>query len=73
MEGFAYEKCPEKSSNFAKVNCSLLANPGGSMFIFLMYQFCLYVKRYQLYKKGIVCIHFCKYSNSAEGRPKPKS
>ncbi|VVC42039.1 HAUS augmin-like complex subunit 6, N-terminal [Cinara cedri] len=50
LKGFVYEK----SSNVTgKVNSSLLANPGGSIFIFFIYQLCLYVKGCELKKKGI--------------------
>uniref|UniRef100_A0A2S2QV13 HAUS augmin-like complex subunit 6 N-terminal domain-containing protein n=1 Tax=Sipha flava TaxID=143950 RepID=A0A2S2QV13_9HEMI len=50
LKEFVYEK---SSNVVAKVNSSLLANPGGPVFIFFMYQFCLFIKYCELKKKGI--------------------
>ncbi|CAH1736440.1 unnamed protein product [Aphis gossypii] len=54
LDGFVYEK---SSNVIGKVNSSLLANPGGPVFIFFMYQFCLYIKCCELKKKGIIYLN----------------
>ncbi|XP_015380561.1 PREDICTED: uncharacterized protein LOC107174212 [Diuraphis noxia] len=54
LDGFVYEK---SSNVVSKVNSSLLANPGGPVFIFFMYQFCLYIKCCEFKKKGIVFLN----------------
>ncbi|XP_022172378.1 uncharacterized protein LOC111035164 [Myzus persicae] len=54
LDGFVYEK---SSNVVSKVNSSLLANPGGHVFIFFMYQFCLYIKCCELKKKGIIFLN----------------
>ncbi|XP_025194944.1 uncharacterized protein LOC112594398 [Melanaphis sacchari] len=54
LDGFVYEK---SSNVVGKVNSSLLANPGGPVFIFFMYQFCLYIKCCELKKRGIIYLN----------------
>ncbi|CAI6361446.1 unnamed protein product [Macrosiphum euphorbiae] len=54
LDGFVYEK---STNVVSKVNSSLLANPGGPVFIFFMYQFCLYIKCCEFKKKGIVFLN----------------
>ncbi|XP_001944251.2 uncharacterized protein LOC100166290 [Acyrthosiphon pisum] len=54
LDGFVYEK---STNVVSKVNSSLLSNPGGSVFIFFMYQFCLYIKCCEFKKKGIVFLN----------------
>ncbi|XP_050435184.1 uncharacterized protein LOC126842232 isoform X2 [Adelges cooleyi] len=50
LEGFTYQK---SLNHVGKVNSSLLANPGGPTFVYFLYQFCIYVLRCDLKKKGI--------------------
>ncbi|XP_050542881.1 uncharacterized protein LOC126906343 isoform X2 [Daktulosphaira vitifoliae] len=54
LDEFTYRKSLIVSG---KVNSSLLANPGGSTFVFFMYQFCIYVLRCDLVKKGLPVIN----------------